>query len=302
MMKKQSRNENPARINSTDQEIGFFPLTDDLMFHMVFSKNPAALRNLLSCLLNIPETEIKKIEILNPMQYNEQFDMNLTVLDLKLHLNNEKYILVEMQVRRFDFWTNSTLVYACRQIADQDKGKNFDYGKIQPVIQIAILDHTLFPEHKRFFTTYELRDKEGFRYSDRLQFIVMDLTAMAEATDEEKTQGLVEWAEAFKADDWETVEKNENQGVREAMETMKLIMANPGERQLLEYRHKAEVDRRSWYVDALNAGRKEGEIKGENRMVRLVKTLQNQGRIEELDRVIEDSNYRNNLYKELHID
>ena len=94
-------------ISETDkfeQKLDFIPLTNDLLFHMVFTKNPAALRNLLSCLLNIPESEILDIEILNPMQYNEQFDMNLTILDLKLHLNNEQYVLVEMQVRKFNYW------------------------------------------------------------------------------------------------------------------------------------------------------------------------------------------------------
>ena len=280
------------------QELDFVPLTNDLLFHMVFSKNPAALRSLLSSLLNIPETDILKVEILNPMQYNEQFDMNLTVLDLKLYLNGEKYILVEMQVRRFVFWTERTLVYSCRQIADQDKGAEFDYGKVQPVVQISIMDHTLFPDHKRFFTTYQLRDEEGFLYSDKLKFVVMDLTAISEASEQERRWGLVEWAEAFKANNWEEVEQNENQGVKEAMETMKLIMANPSERQMLEYRRKAEVDRRSWMASARNEGIREGE----NRTVKLMQILQEQGRSEDLYKAINDSNYRNFLFQEFNID
>lgn len=292
-------------ISETDkfeQKLDFIPLTNDLLFHMVFTKNPAALRNLLSCLLNIPESEILDIEILNPMQYNEQFDMNLTILDLKLHLNNKQYVLVEMQVRKFNYWPERTLIYACRQIADQDKGESFDYGKIQPVVQIAIMDHTLFPKHKRFFTCYELKDEEGFLYSDKLRFLVMDLTAISEASDKEKEQGLVDWAEAFKANDWETVEQSENRGVREAMETMKLIMANPGERQLLEYRRKAEVDRRSMIASARQEGEIIGEKLGENRMGILINTLVSQGRIDDLQKASNDPEYRNQLFQEFRIE
>ena len=199
------------------EELDYVPLTNDLLFHMVFTKNEQALRSLLSCLLNIPEAEMRKIEILNPMQYTEAIDTKLTVLDLKLHLNGEKYILIEMQVRKFINWTNRTLAYSCRQIADQIKGKQFEYERIQPVILIAIMDNTLFPDHKRFLSKYLLRDEEGYVYSDKLQYIVMDLTAVEKASREEKEQGLVEWADAFRADSWDSAKRIENEGVKEAM-------------------------------------------------------------------------------------
>lgn len=90
-------------------------------------------------MLNIPESSIKQIEVQNPMQYSEVFDSKLTVLDLKVHMNNNTYILVEVQVRKFEHWTNRTLGYACRQIADQIHGK-FSYSDLEPVIQISIMD------------------------------------------------------------------------------------------------------------------------------------------------------------------
>ena len=54
---------------------------------------------------------------------------------------------------------------------------NFDYSKpesskLEPVIQIFIRDCSLFPEHKRFFSSYVPRDDEGCPYTDKLQFIV----------------------------------------------------------------------------------------------------------------------------------
>ena len=82
---------------------------------------------------------------------------------------------------------------------------NFDYSqpessKLDPVIQIFIRDCSLFPEHKRFLSSYVPRDDEGYPYTDKLQFIVMDLTQIGSANEDQKKQGLVEWAMAFKAD------------------------------------------------------------------------------------------------------
>lgn len=52
-------------------------------------------------MLNISEADILKIEVLNPMQYSEMIDTTLTVLDLRVYMNDNTYVHVEMQVRRF---------------------------------------------------------------------------------------------------------------------------------------------------------------------------------------------------------
>ncbi len=306
-------------INRNIPELDYVPFTNDLLFHMVFSKNEIALRNLLSSLLDIPENDIIQITVLNPVQYADAFDTKITVLDLKLHLNGERYIIIEMQVRRFTNLTNRTLVYTCRQLVDQTRGKGFQYSNLQPVIQIAIMDHTLFPDHKRFITKYELRDDEGYQYSDKLQFIVMDLTAKGSATDQDRKKGLVDWAAAFNAKDWDTVGQIENQGVKEAKKTMELIMATPTERQLLMEREFAELDRQALIEDAISTGiqeglkkgmqegRKEGRKEGINegitegvdQMGNLMALLFDQNRFEDAKRCAKDPNYRNQLMKEL---
>lgn len=194
------------------QETDYISLTNDLLFHMVFTRNLYALQGLLSVMLNIPESSIKQIEVQNPMQYSEVFDSKLTVLDLKVHMNNNTYILVEVQVRKFEHWTNRTLGYACRQIADQIHGK-FSYSDLEPVIKISIMDCSLFPEHKCFFAKYILKDEYGYPYTDKLQFIVMDLTQIGIATEDQKKQGLVEWAMAFKAGSWEELNNITNHSI-----------------------------------------------------------------------------------------
>ena len=250
-------------------------LMNDMMFHMVFVNNEKARRSLVSCLLNIPESEIIEAAVLNPMQFTDAFDAKLTVLDLRLHLNSDRYLNIEMQVRRFPDWRERTLVYSCRQITDQSNAEGFHYGQLEPVIHIAIMNHTLFPDHKRFFAKYELQDKEGYRYSDKLQFCVMDLKAISEATDDERRQGLVEWAEAFTADNWEQLRSIENKGVKEAAVQMETIMSSPEQRDMLWRRRLAQLDHDSLMYHA----RAEGEARGraEERSSALDRLMQSTG-------------------------
>ena len=204
---------------SENNETTYVSLRNDLLFHMVFTRNEEALKGLLSVLLNIPEERIERAEVLNPMQYSEAIDTKLTVLDLKVHLNDSTYILVEMQVR------------------------------------------------KRFFKAYRVADDEGYVYTDKIQFWVMDLTQVNEATEEQKAQGLVEWAKAFRADSWEEVNQIQNSAVKEAAKTMKLIMSNPTEREIIRMRQAAQND----WITMRNSERKAGMQEAKLEMARGLK-------------------------------
>ena len=77
----------------------YVSLTNDLLFHLVFTKNERARISLISSLLGIPESEIVSADVINPIQLTEAIDTKMTILDLNVHLNNNKHVLVEMQVR-----------------------------------------------------------------------------------------------------------------------------------------------------------------------------------------------------------
>lgn len=240
----------------------FEPLTNDGMFHLVFLNNRKALKSLVSVLLNIPEPEIIDIDVLNPMQFSDAYDAKQTVLDLRVHLNDDTYLNIEVQVRRFQEWTNRTVVYSCRQITEQSNREGFAYKDLEPVIHVAIMNHTLFEDHKRFFTRYEVMDEEGYRYTDKIQFYVMDLKAIAEASEEERNRGLVEWAEAFSARNWEQLGKIKNPGVKEAAKEMEAVMSSPEKRQFVWNRRLAQLDYNSQIDSARSEGREEGRAEG----------------------------------------
>lgn len=253
-----------------EEKSPFVELTDDLLFHMVFTKNEKALKDLLSVLLGIPAAEIRTIEILNPMQYNDSIQTKPTILDLKVHLNQESFILVEMQVRNFKFWTNRTLIYACRQIDEQTKGKDA-YESLQPVVQISIMKYPLFPERRKFYTEYRIQDDAGKVLTDKMRFYVLDLSSVDAANEAEREQGLVQWAQAFNAEDWNVFKDIDRNGIREAANTMAMIMSNPTERQLLWERKMAMMDYNTEIISARMTGLEEGREEGKIEIARNMK-------------------------------
>ena len=103
-----------------------------------------------------------------------------------------------------------------------------------------------------------MKDEEGYRFSDKLRFYVMDLTAIEDADEEAKGNGLVDWAKAFTAEDWKTVDEIENPGVKEARNTMEVIMSTPTQRRLIWDRRKAMLDRKSELEEAREQGMEQG--------------------------------------------
>ena len=276
----------------------FEPLTNDGMFRLVFLNNRKALRSLVSVLMNIPEAEFDDIDVLNPMQFSDAYDAKQTVLDLRVHLNNDTYLNIEVQVRRFQEWTNRTVVYTCRQITEQSNREAFAYKDLEPVIHVAIMDHTLFEDHKRFFARYEVKDEEGYRYTDKIQFYVMDLKAIAEASEEEQKRGLVEWAEAFSARDWKQLQKINNPGVKEAAKEMEAVMSSPEKRQFVWNRRLAQLDYNSQIDSARSEGRAEGKTEGENRFAALMTKLFSMGMTQEAEKAANDPAYLHQLLVE----
>ena len=91
------------------------------------------------------------------------------------------------------------------------------------VIQIGLLNFTLFPKLPEFFATYKfLNVKNHSLYSDKLQIRVLDLTHIDLATMEDKQYQLDHWASLFKAKTWEEVMMlaQKNQCIGEAAETI----------------------------------------------------------------------------------
>ena len=180
-----------------------FRMTNDVLFHLLFETNPTALRGLICSLLNLEDSDIHSIEVKNPIEFGKTVFSKGFILDLKLLLNNNTSINVEMQVLKTKNWTERSLSYLCRSYDKLNVGE--DYFEANTAIHIGILDYDLFPEDEaKFYTTYHLADDITHKiYTGKFRLSVLYLNHVDKATDEDIACHLDYWAKFFKATTWE---------------------------------------------------------------------------------------------------
>ena len=67
-----------------------------------------------------------------------------------------------MQVINLSNWLDRSLSYLARNFDHLKKGE--DYQLTHSVIQISLLDYTLFHEHPEFYSTYHFLTLKSIRY------------------------------------------------------------------------------------------------------------------------------------------
>ena len=175
-----------------------YNMTNDYMFRAILQKNEKVLRGLVSALLHMRPEEIVSITIENPIALGDSADDKELILDIRILLNNNTILNLEMQVANQHDWTDRSLLYLCRTYDQLKKGE--EYKSILPAIHIGFLDFHVFPEYPEFFATYKLLNtKSHHLYSDKFILHVVDLTCINLATDEDKAYGIAHWARLFKA-------------------------------------------------------------------------------------------------------
>ena len=181
-----------------------YGLTNDYMFRAVFQKNPLARKGLIASVLHMNPTEIKSVDILNPIEIGEYVEDKDFVFDLKVLLNNGHIINLEMQMTNQHNWQDRSLSYLCRSFDQLYKGE--DYSEAKPATHIGFLNFTPFPEYPEFSATYKLLNvKNHSVYSDKFTLHVVDLTHIELATEEDKAWNINYWARLFTATTWEDV-------------------------------------------------------------------------------------------------
>ena len=180
-----------------------FRMTNDVLFHILFEASNTALRGLVCSLLKLEDSDIQSIEVKNPIEFGKTIFSKGFILDLKLLLNNNTSINVEMQVLKVKNWTERSLSYLCRSYDKLSVGD--DYLETNAAIHIGILDYDLFPEDEaRFYTTYHLADDVTHKiYTGNFQLSVLYLNHVDKATEEDLAFHLDSWARFFKATTWE---------------------------------------------------------------------------------------------------
>ena len=260
------------KIRATSDEKITVKLTNNYAFQKIF-KNAKIVKGFLMALLNLKEYEIKKIEITDPFTLGENNEEKEGILDIKLVLNQNRKINVEMQNTYQDDWTERSLFYNCRMFTDGFQ-KGHPYGELPPCIHVGILNFNqmISPNYYHKFCLMDEKTKEI--YSRKFQFHMLELKKLKYAKEKQKRKPLYQWAKLIAAQTWEELEQESkgNKYMERALEEMIKISQDEMERYLYLREEMAESDRVSQIQRAQRIGRNEGKKEGD--ILRLIMQIQ----------------------------
>ena len=157
--------ENMNNVAET-KEVKRLPLTSDYVFKRIFAReeNNSMLKDFLESILNI---HINKVEVKNPELTPNMADEKLGILDLKLDIDNERIVDVEMQVSNENNIRESTSTYLSKLAAEQLKARQ-DYKELKKIITINILKFKCLERN-----SYHSIAKMKFEDTNPIEFVDM---------------------------------------------------------------------------------------------------------------------------------
>ena len=218
-----------------------YKMTNNYMFRFILQKNQKVLKGLIASLLHLNPTEIKKVEIRNPINLAGDVSGKEFILDIEVMLNNDTLINLEMQVANEHNWPERSLSYACRSFDNLFQSQKYEEA-IQ-VIHIGFLEFTLFEDAPEFYSEFNMINVKNHRiYSDKFILRVVDLTKINLVTEEDKVFQIDYWARLFKAKTWEELKMlaKDNDYLQEAAESLYIANADEIVRQQCRAREDAE--------------------------------------------------------------
>ncbi|MCL1983504.1 MAG: Rpn family recombination-promoting nuclease/putative transposase [Clostridiales bacterium] len=234
-----------------------YKMTNDILFKLLFVKNPDLLKRLVAELLGIRLEDIGQFEITNPEMPPESLGDKFCRLDINMTVDGQRVDL-EIQVADEGDYPERSLYYWAREYSSA-LGEGKDYRALPRTVVVSIVTFKLFScaEYHSEYQPLEvtrhtsLTDKQAMHY-----FELPKLPEAVDAGDELKL-----WLTLFKAETEEELRKIEDLGVpvmEQAIQAYRHITATDEFKEMerlrslarhneaAALRHAAEVEREKW--------------------------------------------------------
>ena len=214
---------------------------------------------LLVALLDIPVEEIVELEFLDPFQQGEWEADKEGILDVKVHLNGDRKINIELQVRQQGYWKERSLFYLSRMYTS-DLTSGVKYSALEPCIHISILTFDVLELNRLYSVVWFKEEKTGKVYSDKLSLRVLYLKKTEDADEEERQTEVYQWARLISAKVWEELMEMgmQDEYKQEAVKEMERINADRALRYQYITREIEQMDKNSMQEDWLEQGIQQG--------------------------------------------
>ena len=261
----------------------------DFSFKHLFL-NEVVRRHFISDALGIPLEEIRSARLANTFLWKRYRKQKQGILDVVVELNNDSKVNIELQIEMLSYWDKRSLFYLSK-LFTEGLLSGQKYNKLKRCICISILGFNL-DESPEYHRVYRLRDEAGDEFSDMLEIHVIELNKVLKGID--RMDGWIRLFNVKTEEELAMLETGtENLGILEEIKEVRIMSLRKYLRLLHEARLKEIRDRdaREDYV------RREGRSEGEERLNRLYGSLIADKRFEDLERSVNDKEYREKLYK-----
>ncbi len=233
----------------------FIPPKSDVAFKELM-RNEEVRRHFISDVLQIPLEEIKSVRLENTLLSRRSRQEKQCILDVRVLLNDNSRINVELQIRRLAYWDKRSLFYLAKMYTDGVfSGQSYD--RLKKCIVISILDFDLdpFPDYHK---VYYLRDQKGRQYSDQFEIHVIELNK--ELTGDR----MDDWIRLFRVTSREELEQMQsgNVGVMKAVSEVKVMNLFRWAKWRYEEHLKNQRDLWAFKEAAKQEGHAEGRAEG----------------------------------------
>ena len=264
----------------------------------------------LSAMLKLNPEEIKETQVLNTNLRKQSEKEKLGILDVRILMNNNTEIDIEIQLAAMNIWAERALFYLAKMYTEQISAGE-DYTMFKKCVSISVLDFKLFEHEPEFYSCFHIReDSRNFLYTDKMEFHILELPKLPKELKEDSSD-IELWGRFISAERKEDFDMlaEKNMYIGSAYQHLQVISQDEEKRLEYEARVKAIRDYNQVMLEAEQRGRVEGEAIGETRgmeqgMERVNKLnilLINDKRYQDLERSVNDAAFQKKLMSEYRI-
>lgn len=231
----------------------------DFAFKEIMANENARI-GFLSAVLQIEPNSIKETYLLNTYLRKVHEDDKQGILDVRVSLNNNTEIDIEIQLSELKVWADRSLFYLSKMYTEQiEQGQK--YNVFKRCVSISILDFTLFQDTDEFYSCFHIReDNRNTIYTDKMEFHVLELSKLPKELKED-TSDILLWAKFINAEEKEEFDMlaTKNSYIGSAYEQLQIISQDKKKRLEYEAREKAIRDHNQMMYEAEQRGKEIGK-------------------------------------------
>lgn len=239
----------------------------DVVFHALFKEGNEGITKAI--IEATTKETIESIDLNNNRHIVGKYpEEKLGILDLKATLNNGTICNIEIQLADNKDTAERFLFYWSRIYSSQ-LVKGDDYGKLNKVIGIIIIDYNLekTKEIEKLSTKWKVKEVstgKEIELTDVLELYIIEIPKAREILKKEPKNELAQWVMFLNDPNESEVSQimKENSEIKEAMSELKKISEDEELRRVAELREKAIRDEKNGLRHAKEDGIKEGIKEG----------------------------------------